>query len=157
MNVAVAKPPLVRLLLPTDSARWLHLWQGYVAACVEQGIAAPPDNCTELNWSRLMAIDEPVTGLIAEVDGEAVGLLHLIFHRSTFHENEVCFLQDLFTVNAFRGKGIARALIQQAQIEATAKGARRIYWQTAQTNDAAILLYDKVATRTRTVNFRIAL
>lgn len=144
-----------RALKETDHASWLALWNGYVAACVAEGIAAPPAECTDLNWSRLMSNEEQVFGLIAEIEGEPVGFVHYIFHRSTFHVEPICFLQDLFTSPSFRGQGIARSLIEAVSSAATAVGAKRVYWQTAQSNEKAISLYERIATRTRTFSYRI--
>lgn len=150
-------PPIIRPLTLEDHAVWLQLWRAYLVACSEQGIAVPPAECTELNWSRLIADNEPVSGFVAEVDGTVVGFMHLIFHPSTFHANPVCFLQDLFTCSSHRRQGIAKALIAKACSEAAAKGAGRVYWQTAQNNTMAIALYEGLATRANTVNFRISL
>lgn len=149
--------PLIRPLTAQDYPQWQLLWQEYIAACVEQGIAPPPAECTALNWSRLMSDDEPIFALLAEVNGTVVGLVHLIFHLSTFHTGAICFLQDLYTAKNFRRQGIAQALIAQACSEAAEKGAGRVYWQTAQNNAVAIALYEKLATRASTVNFRISL
>ena len=55
--------------------------------------------------------DEPVNALVAEIDGELIGLTHYIFHRSTTAIGQNCYLQDLFTSKAARGKGVGRALI----------------------------------------------
>ena len=57
----------------------------------------------------------------------------------------VCYLQDLFTDPALRGRGIARALIQHVYQQAAAAGASRVYWQTHSSNAAGRALYDKLA------------
>jgi GNAT superfamily N-acetyltransferase len=54
-------------------------------------------------------------------------------------------LQDLFTSEAYRGRGIGRALILGFYEKATESGSSRAYWQTQQSNAPARLLYDKVA------------
>lgn len=149
--------PLIRPLTAEDYPQWRLLWQEYIAACVEQGIAQPPAECTALNWARLMSDDEPIVALVAEVNDTVVGLVHLIFHLSTFHHGNVCFLQDLYTAKSSRRQGIAQALIAQACTKAAEKGAGRVYWQTAEKNAVAISLYEKLATRAETVNFRINL
>ncbi len=152
---ALTTRPSVRPLKEADHSSWLTLWNGYIAACVAEGIAAPPAECTDLNWSRLLSNEEPVFGMIAEIEGESVGFVHYIFHRSTFHAESICYLQDLYTSPSFRGQGIARSLIEAVSTAATSLGAKRVYWQTAQSNEKAISLYERIATRTRTFSYRM--
>ncbi len=146
----------VRPLKEADHASWLTLWNSYLADCVAEGIAAPPSECTELNWFRLLSNEEAVFGLTAEIEGECVGFVHYIFHRSTFHVDSICYLQDLYTSPSFRGQGIARSLIEAVSTAATLVGAKRVYWQTAQSNEKAISLYERIATRTRTFSYRMS-
>jgi GNAT superfamily N-acetyltransferase len=63
-------------------------------------------------------------------------------------------LQDLFTSNAARGRGIGRALINRVYERARLAGSSRVYWQTHQTNLTAMQLYDKVAERSGFVVYR---
>ena len=74
-----------------------------------------------------------------------LGLTHYLYHRSTTRIELTCYMQDLFTDPAKRGKGVGRALIQGVYEQAKAAGITRVYWQTHQTNKAGHLLYDKVA------------
>jgi GNAT superfamily N-acetyltransferase len=43
-----------------------------------------------------------------------------------------------------RGRGVGRALIEGVYAWAGDGGAKRVYWQTRETNTAGRLLYDKV-------------
>jgi GNAT superfamily N-acetyltransferase len=61
-----------------------------------------------MTWSRFFDVYEPVHALVAEKDGQLVGLVHYIFHRSTIMIRPICYLQDLFTAETARGKGIGR-------------------------------------------------
>lgn len=97
----------------------------------------------ETAWRRLMARDR-VFGLAAFVEGNLVGIAHYLFHTSVWAEN-VCYLQDLFTAHAARGKGVGRALIEVVAREAKARGCARYYWLTQDDNATARTLYDKVA------------
>jgi GNAT superfamily N-acetyltransferase len=83
-----------------------------------------------------------------------LGLTHYLFHRSTTAIEPVCYLQDLFTSNAARGRGIGRALINRVYEQARLAGSSRVYWQTHQTNLTAMQLYDKVAERSGFVVYR---
>jgi GNAT superfamily N-acetyltransferase len=63
-------------------------------------------------------------------------------------------LQDLFTSEAARGKGIGRALINGVYEQASLAGLKRVYWQTHETNLTAMQLYDKIAERSGFVVYR---
>ena len=97
---------------------------------------------------------EPVHALVAEQNGKLIGLTHYLYHRSTTSIAPTCYLQDLFTTPAARGKGVARALINGVYEQAQLAGSPRVYWQTHETNTTAMLLYDKVADRSGFVVYR---
>jgi GNAT superfamily N-acetyltransferase len=65
-----------------------------------------------------------------------------------------CYLQDLFTTEQARGKGVGRALIQGVYDKARAAGCTRVYWQTHETNTIAQRLYDTLADRPGFVLYR---
>ena len=92
--------------------------------------------------------------IISESDGRLVGLTHYLFHRNTIMLGPVCYLQDLFTDPALRGKGIGKALIEAVYDAASAAGSPRVYWHTHETNATAMRLYDLVATHSGFVVYR---
>ena len=63
-------------------------------------------------------------------------------------------MQDLFTAEAARGKGVGRALINGVYERARIAGSPRVYWQTHQTNLTAMQLYDKMAEHSGFVVYR---
>ena len=85
---------------------------------------------------------------------QLVGVAHIIFHRSTTLLDDTCYLQDLFTAPAMRGKGVGRQLIEAVYARARDAGANRVYWQTHETNATAMRLYDQVAERSGFVVYR---
>ena len=107
-----------------------------------------------MTWSRFFDGSEPVHALVAECSGELLGLVHYLFHRSTIQIGPSCYLQDLFTVEAARGLGVGRALIEAVYVQARSAGSKRVYWQTHETNTAAMHLYDKLAERSGFVVYR---
>jgi GNAT superfamily N-acetyltransferase len=129
----------VAALAAADHPRWLELARGYKAFYKTPVTDAEYQRA----WKRLLANDR-VWGLGARHGGQLVGIAHYLFHSSTWNE-EVCYLQDLFVDPAFRGRGIARALIEAVAKAALARGAERLYWLTQEHNAAARALYDKVA------------
>jgi GNAT superfamily N-acetyltransferase len=133
---------LVRSIAQTDFAQWQPLWQGYN---LFYGRPALPVEITQMTWSRFFDAYEPVHALVAEKDGQLLGLAHYLFHRGTTSIEPVCYLQDLFTNEAARGQGIGRALIEAVYERARIAGSKRVYWQTHESNATARRLYDKVA------------
>ena len=144
----------VRFITREDFPRWLPLWNGYNAFYGRSGLTALPDEVTRMTWSRFFDAYEPMHALVAEDAGELVGLVHYLFHRSTISIAPTCYLQDLFTVNSQRGKGVGRALINAVYEQAKLAGSGRVYWLTHETNGTAIRLYDQVADRSGFIVYR---
>jgi GNAT superfamily N-acetyltransferase len=142
---------IIRSVVPTDYGKWQTLWQGYNRF---YGRDALPTEITQMTWSRFFDPDEPVYAVVAETDGQLVGLVHYLFHRSTIQIERTCYLQDLFTSESARGQGIGRALIETVYERARVAGSPRVYWQTHESNSTAIKLYDKVAERSGFIVYR---
>ena len=147
----------VRPISEADFGGWLPLWDGYNAFYGRSGETALPVEITRSTWARFVDPAEPVHAFVAEADGALVGLVHYLFHRSTTSIDPVCYLQDLFTDARLRGRGVGRALIEAVYAGAQAAGARRVYWQTHETNSTAMKLYDQVADRSGFLVYRKAL
>lgn len=145
---------VIRPVRREDFPAWKVLWAGYNAFYGRSGPTALPDEITQTTWSRFFDAYEPVHALVAEEAGELLGLAHFLFHRSTIQFAPSCYLQDLFTVEAARGKGVGRALINAVYERAGQAGSPRVYWQTHETNAAAMQLYDKVAEKSGFVVYR---
>jgi GNAT superfamily N-acetyltransferase len=144
----------VRFVTRQDYAQWLPLWDGYNAFYERSGPTALSPDITAMTWARFFDAYEPVHALVAESGGQLLGLTHYLFHRSTTAIAPLCYLQDLFTTEAARGKGVGRALIERVYQEARLAGSPRVYWQTHQTNQTAMQLYDKVAEHSGFVVYR---
>ena len=145
---------VVRAVVPADYAQWLPLWDGYNAFYGRSGATALAPEITAMTWSRFFDACEPMHALVAESGGRLVGLTHYLFHRSMTSIAPICYLSDLFTNEAARGKGVGRALIEAVYEQARLAGAPRVYWQTHETNDTARELYDKVAERPGFIIYR---
>src|SRR6266702_7592950 len=144
----------VRSITRQDYDRWLPLWDGYNAFYGRSGATALARDITRMTWARFFDAYEPVHALVAESGGALLGLTHYLFHRSTTSIEPTCYLQDLFTGEAARGKGVGLALIEGVYAQAKLAGASRVYWQTHETNRTAMQLYDKVADRPGFVIYR---
>jgi GNAT superfamily N-acetyltransferase len=147
-------PIAIRPLMRDDFPAWKVLWDGYNAFYGRAGRTALPAEITQATWSRFFDAGEPMHALVAERSDELLGLAHFLFHRSTIQLAPSCYLQDLFTVEAARGKGVGRALIEAVYRHAVQAGSPRVYWQTHETNATAMQLYDKVAERSGFLVYR---
>lgn len=132
----------IRSVIPTDFAQWKPLWEAYNRF---YGRNSLPIEITQMTWTRFLDTDEPVHAIVAEKEGQLIGLAHYLFHRSTIQIELTCYLQDLFTDEATRGQGIGRTLIEAVYERARMAGSTRVYWQTQESNLIARKLYDKIA------------
>jgi len=140
-----AAPVTTRPARRDDLAAWRPLWDGYNRFYGREGATALPEEITQATWERFFAPAEPVHALVAELQGRVVGLAHYLFHRSTTRLHDVCYLQDLYTEEGLRGRGVGRALVVAVYEAARAAGSSRVYWQTQAGNTAGRVLYDKLA------------
>src|SRR5256885_14963666 len=138
----------MRFVTGGDYARWLPMWEASNEFSGRPGPTALDPAITAMTWARSFDAYEPVHALVAEREGELLGLVHYLFHRSTTAIQPTIYLQDLFTSEAARGKGVGRALISGVYEQAKLAGSPRVYWFTFNTNHTAMQLYDKVPEKT---------
>ena len=141
---------VIRDLTAADHAAWLPLWQGYLDFYRE----ALDDETTALTFERLVDPAEAMFGLVAERDGQMVGIVHGVPHRATWAKTGYLYLEDLFVRPDLRGGGVGRALIEAVYARADALGSARVYWMTAADNKTAQTLYDKLASRAAIIQYR---
>src|SRR5260370_14503769 len=120
----------IRFVTRQDYERWLPLWDGYNAFYGRSGATALSPEITAMTWARFFDAYEPVHGLVAESGRELLCLTHYLFHRSTTAIEPTCYLQDLFTGEAARGKGVGRTLIQATHEQARLARSPRVYGET---------------------------
>jgi GNAT superfamily N-acetyltransferase len=141
---------LIRPIHPADRPRWEPLWKGYQVFYKVDLPAA----VTDLTWRRFFDGLEPVHAFVAEEGDALIGIVHYLFHRSTWMIGPNCYLQDLFTAEAARGKGVGAALIEAVYKVAAEAGASRVYWTTQETNATARSLYDKIGKYSGFIQYR---
>ena len=131
---------MIARMTQADRPRWTALWTAYLAF---YKTSVPPE-VFDATWARLMA-DGPIHGFLFRHEGEAMGLVHYLFHPHAWSLQPACYLQDLFVDPALRGTGAGRALIEAVAGAAQAAGASRLYWLTQEDNLAGRRLYDRLA------------
>lgn len=137
--------PIIRFAVREDFPDWLPLWEGYNRFYGRFGPTALPDDITRATWDRFFDAYEPMHALVAERAGRLIGLAHYIFHRNTIMREPTCYLQDLFTSEDARGRGVGKSLIEALYDQAGRAGLSTVYWHTHESNGTARKLYDHVA------------
>ena len=136
-------------LRPADRSDWERLFRGYLAF-YEMSL---DDVAFDRAW-REFAAGKRMHALGAWLDGELVGIVHFLEHAST-SEADVCYLEDLFTDPAVRGRGVARALVGAVVDWARGRGCSRVYWVTQESNQTARRLYDRIAVNSGFIRYEI--
>lgn len=130
----------IRPISQNDKTIWLDLFKEYI----DFYKAELSNEQYELTWQRINS-KYNMHGLLAEKDGQIIGLAHYIFRPDTWEVADFCYLEDLYVDPRVRGVGVGRALIKAVEQIAIKKGSKRLYWTTAEDNEVARKLYDKLA------------
>lgn len=80
-------------------------------------------------------------------EGVAVAFATVYFTYVSSIPAKVGIMNDLYTIQSHRGKGIGRKLINHCLQFAISKGAARLQWLTAEDNQQAQKLYDSLDTK----------
>ena len=82
--------------------------------------------------------------LIAEWDGEPAGYASTFYFYSTYAGRPAIFIEDLFVLEKFRGKGIGSALLADVARLAVKEGCNGLRWEVLDWNRSAIEWYEKL-------------
>jgi len=134
----------------SDWDEWKRLWTGYL----DYYESTVSEDVYTTTFNRLMGDDpQDFNGIIAEKDGQIVGLTHYLFHRHAWKIENVCYLQDLYVDPEARGTHAGRALIEAVYEAADKAGAPSVYWLTQDFNATARQLYDRIGTLTPFIRY----
>ncbi|MEA1897673.1 MAG: GNAT family N-acetyltransferase [Bacteroidota bacterium] len=85
--------------------------------------------------------------LLARLDGKVIGFA-LFFHNfSTFMGKSGIYLEDLFVLEAFRGKGYGKKILQFLAKLALERNCGRLEWSVLDWNQEAIDFYESLGAR----------
>ncbi len=141
----------IRPVTKNDFNEWLQLWKGYQVFYK----ATISDEITKTTFDRFQDAQEPVYCLVIEnEEKKLIGLVHYIFHRSTWTIENYCYLQDLYVDPKHRASGLGRKLIEAVYAEAEKNHCSRVYWLTQENNEQARMLYDRIADQTGFIQYR---
>ena len=94
--------------------------------------------------SRLFGPCPVAHAVLAEAEGAAVGLALYYYTFSTFTGRCDLFLEDLFVMPTYRGRGIGLGLFRHLAGIAKAERCRRIEWRVLNWNQTAIDFYRRI-------------
>ena len=145
------RPLVIRDPAPADEADWRRLWSGYCTFYKTE----VPETVTAATWERMLVPGSLLFGRIAECGGQVAGFAISVLHEGSWTIRPCCYLEDLFVPPDLRGRGIARALIEDQLKLCRQHGWARLYWHTRDSNHEARRLYDRFATADDFVRYRI--
>ena len=144
----VIRPPLL-----SDHDAWRSLFTDYLTFYATSRSAAS----TQLVWERLTTAPPSIHCLLAEQHGGVVGVAHFHVQTSTWADQGVCYLEDLFVAPSARGQGVASLLMSGVIAAARAHEGSEVSWITRNDNVVARRLYDRLATLSPFVRYEIDL
>lgn len=93
---------------------------------------------------RLNAPDAKLFGLIAEADGQPVGMALYFYNFSTFRGRHGIYIEDIYVRPEMRGQGVGKLLLQRLNAIAKENDCARIEWWVLDWNEPSIAFYKKL-------------
>jgi GNAT superfamily N-acetyltransferase len=82
--------------------------------------------------------------IVAEVEGNVIGLALFFYNYSTFLTQPGIYLEDLFVLPEYRGLGIGKALLLGVGKVAVERGCGRFEWSVLDWNAPSIEFYQRM-------------
>ena len=133
--------------------KWIPLWSAYqdfYKVCLSE-------QTTKTTWKRFFDDSEPIFIAVAIKGEELLGFVHYVIHRSTWAEENFCYLEDLYVSPGNRGQRIGKRLIEFVKQQAISTNCARLYWHTQENNHTAQKLYNWVAEKIGVIEYRVYL
>jgi GNAT superfamily N-acetyltransferase len=148
---------MIAIVTEADLPDLLPLMRGY---CDFYGVDPSDDDLLEMSRELIRSPALDGIQLIArdDDDGRALGFATVFWTWSTLSASRIAVMNDLFVSAEARGGGIADALIHACAERARERGATSLDWQTANDNERARAVYERVGGRRdeRWVGYSIA-
>lgn len=131
----------VRPAIPTDIPAILR----FIRALAEYELLTHACVATEDDLhQQLFGLNPPAEVLIGELTGTPVGFALFFTSFSTFLAKPGIYLEDLFVLESFRGKGVGKALLIHVAKIATDRNCGRLEWAVLDWNAPSIAFYKSV-------------
>ena len=135
---------MIRKIQLKDKKQWEELYKGYANFYKIK----MSNKILQTVWNWLFDESHEVDGLVYEIDGIIVGLIHYRKTPSPLRGKYIGFLDDLFVDPKYRGRKIGEKLIIKMKEISKYKGWNLVRWITRNDNIRAKSLYDRVAEKT---------
>lgn len=130
---------LANLSDPRDSAHVVELLDAYARDLMGGG--EPLTDSVKQRLPGDLAAFPTSLVLLARIDGVAAGVAVSFLGYSTFAAAPLVNLHDFVVAPAFRGRGVARALLERLAAEARSRGCCKITLEVLENNHRARAIY----------------
>ena len=134
----------IKPLAAEHYAAWHNLWQQYLTFYNTR----LDDEVTQTVWQRITHQPAMIDGCGLFDGDKLIGFMHYHTQINTWKIGKVYYLEDLFLLPEYRGKGLGRQLIEHLYLLAEKNGYSRVYWFTDKENQHAQKLYNQLAKQT---------
>ena len=144
----------IQIISPGEAERtaWRRLYDGYATFYKRE----MTDAIAATVWGWLQDPAHELEGVLAVQDGAPVGLAHYRRMPRPLQGTDIGFLDYLFVEPAARGQRIGERLIGHVSEVARERGWTVVRWLTAEDNQRARALYDRVASKSRFILYELA-
>lgn len=144
-------------IIPTSLANfsdWFPLWNGIHEHHGSEPIDLEVSRRTFYRQAQGHVLQGALRGILAFLDEQPVGFAHFFVHQSSYQDEPVATLEDLFVAKEVRGKGIGKALLHEVIWFLQDLKVTELRWVTSTGNEPAIKLYSSVANQESMLCFR---
>ncbi|MBK9575679.1 MAG: GNAT family N-acetyltransferase [Fibrobacteres bacterium] len=124
-----------------DATALVELLDGYARDPMGGGVALDPQ--VKQRLPRDLAARPTCMVLIARIDGQAAGVAVSFEGYSTFAGAPLLNLHDFAVAPTFRGRGVARALLERLFEEARRRGCCKVTLEVLSGNQRALSVYQR--------------
>jgi GNAT superfamily N-acetyltransferase len=105
----------------------------------------PPDAETRERLTRDILLYPPhFEAFIGKLGHLSIGCLTFFLTYSTFKARTTLFIEDLYVLPGYRGKGFGKALFNYCRVTARNRGCGRVDWMVLSWNKPSIGFYEKI-------------
>jgi GNAT superfamily N-acetyltransferase len=135
-----------RQATPSDTPQILSLLEEIMTL---HGVTPPDAGPLTATVTAILATHDHLL-LVADRQGRLIGMCALIFSLSTWSAGLVCELQDVLVTQSYRGSGVGRSLIREAEAIARARGCSRLFLSAESCNLDAHAFYRRLGLAEKT-------